>query len=67
MIRHLGGQSRAERREGIHDRAGLEDDGIDRIGGIVRPCHVDDPRIDAGPDQAGQRILEKILEALGGH
>jgi len=67
MIRHRGRQSPAERCKGIHDRARVEDNGIDRIGGVIRPCHMDDPRIDADPDQAGQRILKKVLKAFGGH
>ena len=57
----------AEFLEGMDDRAGLEDDGVDRISGVIRPRHMDDPGIDADPGQSGQRILEKILEALGGH
>ena len=51
----------------MDDRAGLENNGVDRISGVVRPCHMNDPGIDADPGQSGQRILEKILEASGGH
>src|SRR5665647_492344 len=47
--------------------AGLGENGIDFIGGVVRPGHVDDPRIDTRSGQSGQRIQEKVRNTFGCH
>ena len=43
-------------------RTGTGDNGIDPVGSVVGPSHMDDPRIDADARQSHQRVLQKILE-----
>ena len=65
-LRHRARRNVTELPEGMHRRASLTDNRIQRMGGIVRSRDVNDARVDADAGQPGQRILQKILEALGG-